>query len=633
MKKLLNRKEALGMIDAIFTSLHFNLISIKDLGIENSKERDYFLTEAWKIDQGRLKKDYEQTVNSLDAIGFKEYYKLIGKFATKYKIGCWKEYNEYEPILIEELNEELRKYDKTEDKLELINSFTVDELQSESFIFDSKVQVLYDILDDFNVGNKKEEGINTVLESFNSSDKASFIGKLQTDKNLLNALIDKVNGNEKNQLLTYLYKFLSSADGFGAEEYKLPPKAGFDAKYKKGKVIISTYYYIDRKISRYKYRYIEKNRELNPFTNVTFCYGNDQNEITVPAIVLVKSRGDVVLYDDFYKLNIDWKSLSEAKKQELYTEFVLHYLPKELGDAAVGNPIAFLIMIIVGAVIAKAGAVIAACASLIGTGFSAVNIIEGCKMISKSAEGYGSISDVNTAKVTAKELARGIVLLGVEVIPVLFGLIKRGIAKYNGKKIKVGETSRSLNETSFANQSQLDAVSDIKNPNVELVNAEHPHDYTMKSNYGEMKTDIDLEKNGGFQRVSNFRVTSLKDKGHHGIDGIYRNMNPPPDFIIVDSKYLGAEKAVNEAFAPAMSKVKSGRQMDSKWIDKNLADSIDDDVLLKEIQKAIRKNRVDSVAAKIDNTGKLTYYQLDSDGKVMMDKITNNPIIYNISKE
>lgn len=450
MKKLLNRKEALGMIDAIFTSLHFNLISIKDLGIENSKERDYFLTEAWKIDQGRLKKDYEQTVNSLDAIGFKEYYKLIGKFATKYKIGCWKEYNEYEPILIEELNEELRKYDKTEDKLELINSFTVDELQSESFIFDSKVQVLYDILDDFNVGNKKEEGINTVLESFNSSDKASFIGKLQTDKNLLNALIDKVNGNEKNQLLTYLYKFLSSADGFGAEEYKLPPKAGFDAKYKKGKVIISTYYYIDRKISRYKYRYIEKNRELNPFTNVTFCYGNDQNEITVPAIVLVKSRGDVVLYDDFYKSNIDWKSLTEEKKRELYTEFVLHYLPKELGDAAVGNPITFLIMIIVGAVIAKASAVIAACASLIGTGFSAVNIIEGCKMITKVAEGYDSISDVNAAKVSAKDCARGIALLGVEIIPVLFGLIKRGFAKYNGKEIKVGENARARTQNELA---------------------------------------------------------------------------------------------------------------------------------------------------------------------------------------
>lgn len=155
--------------------------------------------------------------------------------------------------------------------------------------------------------------------------------------------------------------------------------------------------------------------------------------------MLVKSQGDVVLYDDFYKSNIDWKSLSENKKRELYTEFVLHYLPKELGDAAVGNPITFIIMIIVGAVIAKAGAVIAACAALIGASFSVLNIIEGCKLISKSAEGYDSIYDVNATKVSAKDFARGIALLGIEVIPVLLGLIKRGIAKYNNKEIKIGK--------------------------------------------------------------------------------------------------------------------------------------------------------------------------------------------------
>ena len=166
-----------------------------------------------------------------------------------------------------------------------------------------------------------------------------------------------------------------------------------------------------------------------------------------------------------------------------------------------------------------------------------------------------------------------------------------------------------------------------------MVNIEHPHDYTMKSNYGEMKTDIDLEKNGVYQRVSNFRVTSLKDKGHHGIDGIYRNMNPPPDFIIVDSKYLGTEKAVNEAFAPTMSKVKGGRQMDSDWIKRNLKKSISDEQILEEIRTSIRRKRVDSVAAKIDNTGKLTYYKLDTYGKVMFDNITNIPIIYNINKE
>ena len=155
----------------------------------------------------------------------------------------------------------------------------------------------------------------------------------------------------------------------------------------------------------------------------------------------------------------------------------------------------------------------------------------------------------------------------------------------------------------------------------------------QKGNYGEMKTDIDLEKDGRYQRVSNFRVTSLKDKGHHGIDGIYKNMNPPPDFIIVESKYLGAEEAVNESFAPTMSKVKNGRQMDFKWIEKRLEGSIDDKKLLKKIQKALQNNRVASVAAKIDKKGNITYYQLDADGKVITDGVTNSPIIYNINKE
>ena len=153
----------------------------------------------------------------------------------------------------------------------------------------------------------------------------------------------------------------------------------------------------------------------------------------------------------------------------------------------------------------------------------------------------------------------------------------------------------------------------------------------QKGNYGEMKTDIDLEKDGRYQRVSNFRVTSLTDKGHHGIDGIYKNMNPPPDFIIVESKYLGAEEAVNESFAPTMSKVKNGRQMDSEWIDKNLEKSVSDD-LYDEIVDAIDRKKVDFVASKVTNDGNITYYKLDSSGKIMRDS-DNIPVIYHINKE
>ena len=81
---------------------------------------------------------------------------------------------------------------------------------------------------------------------------------------------------------------------------------------------------------------------------------------------------------------------------------------------------------------------------------SSLNIIEGCKLITKVAEGYDSISDVNAAKVSAKDCARGIALLGVEIIPVLFGLIKRGFAKYNGKEIKVGEKARVRTQNELA---------------------------------------------------------------------------------------------------------------------------------------------------------------------------------------
>ena len=159
----------------------------------------------------------------------------------------------------------------------------------------------------------------------------------------------------------------------------------------------------------------------------------------------------------------------------------------------------------------------------------------------------------------------------------------------------------------------------------------HPHNFTRHGNFGEMVVDVDLEGTGHIERISMRRITALDAPMHHGIDGIYRNMNPPPDFIIVESKYLGAEKAVDEAFAPSMSKVINGRQMDSEWIDKNLEKSVSDD-LYDEIVDAIDRKKVDFVASKVTNDGNITYYKLDSSGKIMRDS-DNIPVIYNINKE
>ncbi len=440
MRKI-TRKQAVSNMQCLFDDFFKTYFRAPKEAIDETFENESFCKQKESLRKAVYSTEYNTILGSLDSKSFSKYYEKVGEFAKAYKIDM-RLFTEETPALIEDINEVLCRKPSIAEKLDLINGFTDEELKTDKISFDTKSALIGDLLDCRFVPGDKEQGINRMLGSFTAEEIPLLMERLKDDDSLLDRLINKVNGNEKNQLLTCLYGFLSSAGGLCTEEYKLPPKAGFDAKYKKGKVIISTYYYIDRKISRYKYRYIEKNRELNPFTNVTFCYGDDQNEITVPAIVLVKFRGDAVLYDDLYKSNIDWNSLSEDKKLELYTEFALHYLQKELAGAAVGNPVTFIIMIIAGAVIAKAGAVMAACASLMGACFSVFNIIEGCKLISESAEGYGSIHDVKAAKVSAKNLARGIALLGVEVIPVLFGLIKRGIAKYNGKVIKVGEKKR-----------------------------------------------------------------------------------------------------------------------------------------------------------------------------------------------
>ncbi len=216
MRKL-SRKEAEEKMEAIFSALHYNLMDAMNAGGERTGEESYFHAEAWKVDQGRQKEDYRQTVMSLDSVGFKEYYKLVGQFATAYKIGCWKEYSECEPVLIEELGEEFGRCEKTKEKLELINSFTAEELHSQTFSFDAKIKVLQDILDDFSVGNEKEEVINRLLASFSGKDSGAFIARLQSDRKLLNGLLGRVNGGEKDRMLALLGEIFAST-GFTAEQ-------------------------------------------------------------------------------------------------------------------------------------------------------------------------------------------------------------------------------------------------------------------------------------------------------------------------------------------------------------------------------------------------------------------------------
>ena len=184
---------------------HYGLTALPDMGIKNTKEKEDFLRAAWKLDETINTDNYADTVNALDTTGFKEYYNLIGAFAKKYNIANWQDYNEYEPVLIEHLNEELGRHEKTEQKLELINSFHDEELQSEKFLYEAKEKFIKDILDEFAVFNPKEQSINRILKTFTESEKRKFTAFLFDNNQLyLNKILSKINGKEYKKLITLL---------------------------------------------------------------------------------------------------------------------------------------------------------------------------------------------------------------------------------------------------------------------------------------------------------------------------------------------------------------------------------------------------------------------------------------------
>lgn len=205
MGNWVSRKQATEIINATFSMFHYGLTALPDMGIKNTKEKEDFLRAAWKLDETINTDNYADTVNALDSTGFKEYYNLIGAFAKKYNIANWQDYNEYEPVLIEYLNEELGRHEKTEEKLELINSFHDEELQSEKFLYEAKEKFIKDILDEFAVFNPKEQSINRILKTFTESEKRKFTAFLFDNNQLyLNKILSKINGKEYKKLITLL---------------------------------------------------------------------------------------------------------------------------------------------------------------------------------------------------------------------------------------------------------------------------------------------------------------------------------------------------------------------------------------------------------------------------------------------
>lgn len=106
----------------------------------------------------------------------------------------------------------------------------------------------------------------------------------------------------------------------------------------------------------------------------------------------------------------------------------------------------------------------------------------------------------------------------------------------NYMAFNIGETGagKSVATISNARAQQCAAIESVENGEVALKTNK------QKGNYGEMKMD-DYFESQGYERISNDRVTGLDDKLSKGIDGVYENANPPPKYVIAESKYNTAQ--------------------------------------------------------------------------------------------
>ena len=332
----------------------------------------------------------------------------------------------------------------------------MDELKSDSFIFDSKVQVLYDILDDSRVKDNKEKCINKVLSCFNSNDKAGFISKIQSDRHLLDALVDKVNGTEKDEMLALLGEMFISSGFIKDQKAVLLNNNKTDtvtATFKKGNINIDVKSPISGGARDYATTK-SKSITASPFDLIGLNY--DGREIKVPALLLLNSWSNSAatpegIFFNYKDEDIDWSKLSDEEKDKYFFDYVKHYLPSGFIEAF-GNPIQIVIMacisILTGGLFAELQVALAA-AGIVMSIADAKNAIGGIIQANNQKEAARTMHDAKkAAKVMAQSIAK-LTLDAIDVICTVAGYLK------GKKKIVNKETNQVLLKKSSVSKDDL----------------------------------------------------------------------------------------------------------------------------------------------------------------------------------
>lgn len=137
-----------------------------------------------------------------------------------------------------------------------------------------------------------------------------------------------------------------------------------------------------------------------------------------------------------------------------------------------------------------------------------------------------------------------------------------------------------------------------------------------KGNYGEMKSEAEMTKNG-WNKVSVTDVNDLDHKSPQGIDGIFEK----------DGKYIILESKFNQS---PLGQTADGKEMSRTWFDERISSAVGDNMaLVDDICNKIPSNQTVFAVARIDEIDfSIVYSLLDENASIIQSGIQNIPDLF-----
>lgn len=434
-------------IDAVFSSLNTGK------GIYASEDFDYIAGMAQlKREVKDLLKltsdpEYRYWLNNLDISEYTKYFKKITELAETFRLQKANQMKEAEFLTLDELSSNFNQETKYDKRIDVINTFSLNDLQRWEKDYADKEAVLSAMIKTGFFESADSDTINKFLTSFSNRDRNAFIQRCSDSPDLLMSIFQKENIKSQKYLLALLLDFGTGSDT-DKNTYEIPQGQVFNASFVDSKMYINYMKEVPYEDNMYE---LDKQVQLpTPFTNVSFFYG-ENNKITLPAISLIGNM-DNRLYDDYYKCNTDISQLTDDEKKELFDEFVDHYLGKAFIAEFLSNPLSLLktvgLSLATGILLMFASEAVAVGLAIAGSGLgiisSSLDLKSGLEMLESVAELKKNARNVNDYKEAARLLAEAMVKISVNGIMLIVSLIQFGEAcgkgfelYYKNKKLTI----------------------------------------------------------------------------------------------------------------------------------------------------------------------------------------------------